>query len=79
MLLPSQTTFRRIQTDDPTALTAFFSIDSVDALGRLQSGAWESITLTLTAEEAAFANAIVARLRQAYCDGVNSSVQGDSE
>ena len=73
-LIPEQTTFRRIQTDDPASLTAFFSVDGTDALGRPQAGAWESITLPLTAEEAAFALALVGRLRQAYCDKVNDAV-----
>ena len=74
MLTPEQTTFRRIQTDDPSSLTAFFSVDATDALGRVTAGPWESVTLPLTAEEAAFAGALVARLRQAYCDQVNTQL-----
>lgn len=74
MLLPEQTTFRRIQTDDPSSITAFFSVDGVDALGRPQAGAWESVTLPLTAEEASFALALVGRLRQAYCDQINAAL-----
>lgn len=73
-LTPEQTTFRRIQTDDPSSLTAFFSVDATDALGRVTAGPWESVTLPLTADEAAFALALVGRLRQAYCDQVNAAL-----
>lgn len=72
-LLPEQTTFRRIQTDDPSSLTAFFSVDATDALGRPQAGPWEAVTVTLTAEEAAFAASLIGRMRQAYCDRVNEA------
>jgi hypothetical protein len=72
MLTTDKTTFRRIQTDNPVRLTAFFSVDATDALGRVIEGPWDSVTLELTAEEAAFAANIVSRMRQAYCDKVNA-------
>lgn len=72
MLTSDKTTFRRIQTDDPTTLTVFFSIDAADAIGRTVAGPMEAVNLTLTTDELAFANAIVGRARQAYVDAKNA-------
>jgi len=71
-LTPDKTTFRRIQTDSPAKITAYFSVDATDALGRQIAGPWEPVTITLTEEEAAFALALVARARQAFCDKINT-------
>lgn len=75
-LLPTQTTFRRIQTDDPAKITAFFSVDATDALGRVVEGPMEAVTLELTAEELAFAGALVERARTAYVAQKNAPANG---
>jgi hypothetical protein len=74
MLSPNQTTFRRIQTDDPTGITVFFSVDATDALGRTVAGPMEAVQLTLTSEELAFASAIVERARAEYVNQKNQEI-----
>ena len=73
MLTPEQTTFRRAQTDEADKLTMFFSVDSMDAIGRPVSSPWEAVAVTFTEEEATVIAAIVARARQLFCDKINNS------
>ena len=73
MLTPEQTTFRRAQTDEADKLTLFFSVDSVDAIGRPVSSPWEAVSVTFTEEEATAIAAVVARARQAFCDRINGA------
>lgn len=75
-LTAAQTTFRRVQTDDPATVTVYFSVDATDALGRVTAGPMEPVTLALTEVEAGHAAAIIARARDAYVAQVNASVQG---
>jgi hypothetical protein len=73
-LTADKTTFRRIQTDDPSAITVFFSVDATDALGRVVAGPMESVQLTLTGEELAFASALVERARAEYVNAKNQEI-----
>jgi len=74
-LTPNQTTFRRIQTDDPSAITVFFSVDATDALGRVVAGPMEAVNLTLTSDELAFAASLVERARAAYVAAKNAELE----
>ena len=73
MITPEQTTFHRVQTDDPSTLTVFLSVDGTLVDGTPISGPWQGINVTLTAEEMAMAQAIVARARQTLADQINGN------
>lgn len=71
-ILPSHTTFRRIQTDDPTKATLFLSLDLTSPTGETVPGSMEPVEVALTeAEQLTFAG-LVDRGRQAYCDQKNT-------
>ncbi len=70
-LTPEQLTFKRLQTDAPDTVSVFVAVDGVLADGTPITGSWESITITLTPEEAAAALAIVNRAKQEFCDRQN--------
>jgi hypothetical protein len=74
-LLTTQTTFRRVQTDDPTKLTVFFSIDATNAMGDVIPGPMEPIVVSLTEQEISNTATIVARARQQYVDMKNSPAE----
>lgn len=71
-ILPEQTTFRRVQTDDPSRLTVFLSIDGALADGTPMAGPWRAFDVPLTEAEQAMALAIVARARAMFADKVNN-------
>jgi hypothetical protein len=75
----NQTTFRRIQTDDPTAVTVFFSVDATDALGRVVAGPMEAITMPLTGEQLTFAAGLVEHARMAYVAQKNAELAPEPE
>lgn len=77
-LTPEQTTFRRIQTDDPRKLTVFLSVDGTLATGEQIAGPWTGIDITLTDTEVAAAQAVVARARVELCARVNAPAQDKS-
>lgn len=70
MITPDQTTFRRLQTDNPASVTVFLSIDGTLATGEPMPGPWQGIDIALTAEEQAVAQAIVQRARVIMADRV---------
>lgn len=72
-LTPEQTTFRRIQTDNPGVLTVYLSVDATDATGATIDGPWRPVDIALTEAEAAAALAVVARARQSLCDRINGA------
>ncbi len=74
-ILPEQTTFRRVQTDDPSSLTVFLSIDGTLADGSPMPGPWQSFVVPLTEAEQAMALAIVARARVMLADKVNAPAE----
>lgn len=71
-ILPEQTTFRRVQTDDPSSLTVFLSIDGQLADGTPMAGPWQGFVVPMTEAEQAMALAIVARARVMFADNVNA-------
>lgn len=71
MITPEQTTFRRIQSDDPTAVTVFLSLDGQLIDGTPMAGPWQGFIIPLTPEEQTMSLAIVARARQQYVDQLN--------
>lgn len=73
MITPEQTTFRRIQSDNPTAVTVYLSIDGQLADGSPIAGPWQGFDIALTPEEAQMALAIVARARVLLADQVNGA------
>lgn len=72
-ITPDQTTFRRLQTDLPVAVTVFLSIDGNLVDGTPMPGPWQSIEVALTAEEQAVAMTIVQRARVALANKVNGN------
>ena len=71
---PDQTTFRRLQTDLPVAVTVFLSIDGTLATGEPMPGPWQGIEIQLTPEEQAVAMGIVQRARVILADKINNPV-----
>lgn len=71
-ITPDQTTFRRLQTDDPATVTVFLSIDGQLIDGTPQPGPWREFRIVLTPEEQAASLAIVARARQQFADQINN-------
>lgn len=63
MITHDQTTFRRLQTDNPAAVTVFLSIDGTLVDGTPMPGPWQGIEISLTSDEQSVAMAIVQRAR----------------
>lgn len=74
MITPEQTTFRRLQTDNPSVVTVFLSLDGQLADGTAVSGPWQGFDIQLTAEEMAVAAAIVGRARTQFVTALNTQV-----
>jgi hypothetical protein len=74
-ITPEQTTFRRVQTDDPSSLTVFLSIDGTLADGTPMAGPWQSFTIPLTEAEQAMALAIVGRARMLCAEKANAPTE----
>ena len=71
-ITPEQTTFRRIQSDDPRSVTVFLSIDGQLADGTPMAGPWRAFDVSLTSEETQMALAIVARARVKFATEINN-------
>jgi hypothetical protein len=72
MLTASDTTWRYIQTGDPTRATLFFSEDLRRADGSVVPGPTEDVLVTVTAEEQAVLAAIIERGRAAFVEKKNA-------
>lgn len=74
-ITPDQTTFRRLQTDLPVAVTVFLSIDGTLVDGTPMPGPWHGIEVPLTPDEQAVAMGIVQRARVTLAETVNSAAE----
>jgi hypothetical protein len=72
MISPDQTTFRRIQSDNPTSVQVFLSLDGQLADGSPIAGPWQGFYIPLTPEEQQMALAIVARARVLFAAQINA-------
>lgn len=72
-ITPEQTTFRRLQTDLPVAVTVFLSIDGTLVDGTPMPGPWQGVEVALTIDEQEVAMGIVQRARVALANKVNGN------
>lgn len=71
MLTAADTTWRYIQTGDPTKATLFFSEDLRRSNGEIVPGPTEDVQVEITPEEQAVFAAVIERGRQAYLNKKN--------
>jgi hypothetical protein len=74
MITPEQTTFHRLQSDSPAAVSVFLSLDGTLADGSPLSGPWHQYAVPLTADEQAIAAAIIARARVMFAAELNTPI-----
>jgi hypothetical protein len=72
-MTPDQTTFQRLQTDSPDAVTVFLSLDGTLADGSTITGPWDAFTVPLTEAEIATAAGIIDRAREQFAARINAA------